>query len=137
MAPDRFRNEVVLPVLYSLPDVEIAGGRQTMHIRRADVEVAACLEVSADEPVADVRRVLTAPGGLLVGEGLPTIGTLLDHNHVHTTARYAHLANDPLKSVANRIAIRIAEIANGVVIPRTRESMRIARARGECRARES
>ena len=45
MAPDRFRNEVVLPVLYSLPDVEIADGRQTMHISRADVEVAAYLEV--------------------------------------------------------------------------------------------
>lgn len=66
MAPDRFRNEVVLPVLYSLPDVEIAGGRQTMHIRRADVEVAAHLEVSAGEPVADVRRVLAAPDGIVI-----------------------------------------------------------------------
>ena len=66
MAPDRFRNEVVLPVLYSLPDVEIAGGRQTMHIRRADVEVAAHLEVSAGEPVADVRRVLAAPDGTVI-----------------------------------------------------------------------
>ena len=25
------------------------------------------------------------------------IGKLLGHNHVHTTARYAHLANDPLR----------------------------------------
>ena len=52
-----------------------------------------------------------ASGGLLVGEGLPMIGKLLGHNHVHTTARYAHLANDPLKSAANRIATRIAEVA--------------------------
>ena len=52
-----------------------------------------------------------AGGGLLVGEGLPMIGKLLGHNHVHTTARYAHLANDPLKSAAKRIASRIAEIA--------------------------
>ena len=52
-----------------------------------------------------------ASGGLLVGEGLPMIGKLLGHNHVHTTARYAHLANDPLKSAANRIASRIAEVA--------------------------
>ena len=52
-----------------------------------------------------------ASGGLLVGEGLPMIGKLLGHNHVHTTARYAHLANDPLKSAANRIALRIAEVA--------------------------
>ena len=52
-----------------------------------------------------------ASGGLLVGEGLPMIGKLLGHNHVNTTARYAHLANDPLKSVANRIALRFAEVA--------------------------
>ncbi len=51
-----------------------------------------------------------ASGGLLVGEGLPTIGKLLGYNKVQTTARYAHLANDPLKSAANRIASRIAEV---------------------------
>ena len=52
-----------------------------------------------------------ASGGLLVGEGLPMIGKLLGHTNVHMTARYAHLANDPLKSAANRIASRIAEVA--------------------------
>ena len=36
-----------------------------------------------------------ASGGLLVGEGLPMIGKLLGHTQVQTTARYAHLANDP------------------------------------------
>ena len=51
-----------------------------------------------------------ASGGLLVGEGLPMIGKLLGHNKVQTTARYAHLANDPLKAAANRIASRIAEV---------------------------
>ena len=51
-----------------------------------------------------------ASGGLLVGEGLPMIGKLLGHNKVQTTARYAHLANDPVKSAANRIASRIAEV---------------------------
>ena len=51
-------------------------------------------------------------GRLLVGEGLPVISKLLGHNHVHTTARYAHLANDPvIKSAANRIASMIAEVA--------------------------
>ncbi len=50
-------------------------------------------------------------GRLLVGEGLPVISKLLGHNHVHTTARYAHLANDPVKSAANRIASMIAEVA--------------------------
>ena len=51
-----------------------------------------------------------ASGGLLVGEGLPMIGKLLGHNRVQTTARYAHLANDPVKSAANRISSRIADV---------------------------
>ena len=52
-----------------------------------------------------------ASGGLLVGEGLPMIGKLLGHSKVQTTARYAHLANDPVKAAANRIASRIAGVA--------------------------
>ena len=32
------------------------------------------------------------------------IGKLLGHTRGQTTARYAHLANDPLKAAANRIA---------------------------------
>ena len=39
------------------------------------------------------------------------IGVLLGHTQVRTTARYAHLANDPVKSAANRIANRISEVA--------------------------
>ena len=46
------------------------------------------------------------------------IGKLLGHTNVHMTARYAHLANDPLKSAANRIASRIADVA-GYSTPRT------------------
>ena len=52
-----------------------------------------------------------ASGGLLVGEGLPMIGKLLGHTQVQTTARYAHLASDPVKSAANRIASRIAKVS--------------------------
>ena len=52
-----------------------------------------------------------ASGGLLVAEGLPMIGKLLGHSQVQTTARYAHLADDPVKTAANRIACRIAKVA--------------------------
>ena len=51
-----------------------------------------------------------ASGALQVGEGHPMIGKLLGHNKTQTTARYAHLANDPVQSAANRIASRIAEV---------------------------
>ena len=63
-----------------------------------------------DVRIHDLRHTY-ASGGLLVGEGLTMIGKLLGHNKVETTARYAHLANDPLKAAANRIASRIADIA--------------------------
>ena len=39
------------------------------------------------------------------------IGKLLGHNKVKTTARYVHLANDPLNAAANRITGRIAKVA--------------------------
>ncbi len=65
-APSRFRDEVVLPVLFSLPGVEFARARQTMHISRADVEIAALLEIPVGEPMADVRRVLSAPDGTVL-----------------------------------------------------------------------
>jgi len=66
LAASRFRDEVVLPVLFSLPGVEIAHARQTMHISRADVEVAALLEIPVGEPMADVRRVLSAADGTVL-----------------------------------------------------------------------
>ena len=49
--------------------------------------------------------------GCKLSIGLTMIGKLLGHNKVETTARYAHLANDPLKAAANRIAGRLAGIA--------------------------
>src|SRR5260370_33117474 len=48
-----------------------------------------------------------ASGGLAVGEGLSMIGKLLGHTQVQTTARYAHLAADPVKLAADKIAERL------------------------------
>ena len=39
------------------------------------------------------------------------IGKLFGHTRVQTTVRYAHLTDDPVKSAANRVASRIAELA--------------------------
>lgn len=65
-APDRFRSEVVLPLLFSLPGVAIGRARQTMHISKADIEVAGLLGVPVGEPVAEVRRILSAPDGTVI-----------------------------------------------------------------------
>jgi integrase len=50
-----------------------------------------------------------AGGGL----GLPIIGRLLGHAQSATTARYAHLDNDPLRRASEAIAGRIAAALNG------------------------
>jgi site-specific recombinase XerD len=50
-----------------------------------------------------------AGGGL----GLPIIGRLLGHSQAATTARYAHLDNDPLRRASEAIAGRIAAALEG------------------------
>jgi integrase len=50
-----------------------------------------------------------AGGGL----GLPIIGQLLGHAHAATTARYAHLDNDPLRRASEAIAGRISAALEG------------------------
>jgi site-specific recombinase XerC len=47
------------------------------------------------------------------GGSLPMIGALLGHRNVSTTARYAHLAADPVKLVADRAAGSIAAALSG------------------------
>jgi integrase len=47
--------------------------------------------------------------GAGAGLGLPIIGKLLGHSQPATTARYAHLDNDPLKRAANTIGSLISQ----------------------------
>lgn len=63
--------------------------------------------------IHDLRHTF-ASGGLAVGEGLSMIGKLLGHTQIQTTARYAHLASDPMKAAANKISDRLASALFGV-----------------------
>ena len=65
-APSRFRKELALPVLTSLPRLKIASARQTLNISKADVEIARLLDIPVNSPMADVRRVLCAPDGTVI-----------------------------------------------------------------------
>jgi integrase len=47
--------------------------------------------------------------GLAAGDTLPMIGALLGHSNPRTTARYAHLADDPKRQAVHRISGRIAD----------------------------
>jgi GntR family transcriptional regulator len=55
--PRRVREELVIPLLMSMPGVVIAKARQQLTIGAADVEEAAHLHVPVNAPVAMVRRV--------------------------------------------------------------------------------
>lgn len=48
-----------------------------------------------------------------LGEGLPMIGKLLGHTQTQTTARYAHLAADPVKAATERVGAALVGMLSG------------------------
>lgn len=56
---DRFRNHLVLPVLFSLDDLGIARTWQSLRLEKADHSTATILKVSAGDPIARVKRYIT------------------------------------------------------------------------------
>lgn len=53
--------------------------------------------------------------GASAGMGLPILGSILGHSNPTTTARYAHLSNDPRQAAAEQIAGHIAAALTGQV----------------------
>ena len=78
---------------------------------RADIK-RAWIVIRAAAGLEDVRlhdlRHTHASYGASAGIGLPIIGKLLGHTQAATTARYAHLADDPVRLAAGRVAGDIA-----------------------------
>jgi integrase len=70
--------------------------------------------------IYDLRHTFAAMGAG-GGLGLPLIGRLLGHTQARTTQRYAHLADDPLREAADRIATAITGAGKGGKIVRLRE----------------
>jgi GntR family transcriptional regulator len=65
-SPRRFRNELVVPLLAELPDVEIASVRGTLLVDGADQESASLLEIGLGSPVARVRRIICDETGTTI-----------------------------------------------------------------------
>ncbi len=64
-----------------------------------------------DVRIHDLRHTF-ASTAVASGQGLPMIGKLLGHSQVQTTARYAHLAADPVRDAADEVASTIAASLN-------------------------
>ncbi len=63
-----------------------------------------------DVRIHDLRHSF-ASNAIALGMSLPMVGKLLGHSQMQTTARYAHLASDPIKEAANQVARSIANAA--------------------------
>ena len=61
-----------------------------------------------DVQIHDLRHTF-ASTAVASGQGLPMIGKLLGHTQVQTTARYAHLAAEPVKMAADSVATSLRE----------------------------
>jgi GntR family transcriptional regulator len=61
LAPERFRHEVVIPLILETPGVVIARACQSLDIAAADIDVARRLGIPANAPIAEVRRLFVGP----------------------------------------------------------------------------
>ncbi len=61
-----------------------------------------------DVRIHDLRHTF-ASTAVASGQGLPMIGKLLGHTQVQTTARYAHLAAEPVKVAADAVAVVLSD----------------------------
>jgi integrase len=109
-----YLGEAALAVLRALPRVAgnpyvIVGKREGAHLSDLQHPWRRVREEAGLNGIRihDLRHTF-ASGGLAVGEGLSMIGKLLGHTQIQTTARYAHLASDPMKAAANKISDRLA-----------------------------
>lgn len=66
LSPDRFRDELVIPILVSLSPPRIAKARQTLTIGSADAVTARLLRVPTDAPIARVQRVFNDADNVVI-----------------------------------------------------------------------
>jgi integrase len=84
---------------------EADGSRPLVNLKDAWARICKAAELK-DVRLHDLRHSF-ASVAVSSGMGLPLVGALLGHRETATTARYAHLADDPLRSAANSIAGRL------------------------------
>ena len=65
-----------------------------------------------DVRIHDLRHTF-ASEAVMGSESLPMVGRILGHTQAQTTARYAHLADDPLQRASERIASSLKEAISG------------------------
>ncbi len=112
-------NEEALAVLERIPRIEgnvyvIAGQREGCHLVNLNKPWAAIRKTAGIEDVRlhDLRHSY-ASVAVASGASLPMIGKLLGHMQTQTTARYAHLSNDPIQQVNKDVGLIIGRAMAG------------------------
>jgi integrase len=102
-----------LPRLHGNPHV-IAGAKEREAMVNLEKPWRAIRQVAGldDVRLHDLRHAFASVAASS-GMGLPIIGKILGHSQPTTTARYAHLASDPVKAAAAAVADKIAAAMNG------------------------
>ena len=108
-----------MQVLSEIPRVEgnphvIVGrnpGKALQNLRTPWLRIRKAAELE-DVRLHDLRHAY-ASVAVSSGMGLPIIGKLLGHSQTQTTQRYAHLASDPVKAAAEKVAGIISDALEG------------------------
>lgn len=108
-----------IEVLASLPRMDdnpyvIAGHKAGAHMVNLQKPWQAVRKAASLESLRlhDLRHAFASVAATS-GMGLPIIGKMLGHTQPQTTARYAHLADDPVKVAAASVAEKIASAMTG------------------------
>lgn len=108
-------NVQAVDILKALPRVDgnphvIVGRREAAHLVNLQKPWRRIRKLAGldDVRIHDLRHSYASVGAAAKGS-LPMIGRLLGHNHQNTTARYAHLADDPVDELNATIGATIAE----------------------------
>jgi integrase len=112
-------NAPAVAILTALPRIDgnpfvLPGMRKGRHLVNltATWHVVRALAGITDVRLHDLRHSLASVGAG-AGLSLPIIGGLLGHSQPATTARYAHLAADPLHAASELVGARIAAALGG------------------------
>jgi integrase len=113
-----YLNSAARELLATLPRLEgnpfvVPGERKGRHLVNLEKPWRRVREIAQlpDVRLHDLRHSFASIGAG-AGLGLPVIGALLGHAQPATTARYAHLASDPLQQAADLIGQRLVAAMN-------------------------
>jgi integrase len=118
-AKEVYLNEAAIKLLRDMPRMAgnpyvIAGkkgGARLINLQNPWRRIRAAAALN-DVRIHDLRHSFASVAAG-TGMSLPMIGKLLGHSQPATTARYAHLADDPIRAASNLIGTEMAAVMNG------------------------